>query len=64
MRKNARGVKQNGRLNRIFPSFNGYFMISMITEIIRRKLFRYASSDIFWYINTTLGGIIFTIRNY
>jgi len=46
-------------------------MISIITEITRRKLFRYASSDIFWYIKTTggnyivqLGGIIFTIRDY
>ena len=39
-------------------------MISIITEITRRKLFRYAFSDMFWYIKTTLGGIIFTIRDY
>jgi len=39
-------------------------MISIITEIAHRKLFRYAFSDIFWYIKTTLGRIIFTIRDY
>ena len=37
--------KTNGRLKRIFPSLNGYFMIAIITEITRRKLFRYASND-------------------
>ena len=48
VRQFARGVrklKQNGRLKRIFQSLNGYFMISIITEITRRKLFRYASND-------------------
>ena len=48
VRQFARGVrklKKNGRLKRIFPSLNGYFMISIITEITRRKLFRYASND-------------------
>ena len=37
--------KTNGRLKRIFPSLNGYFMIAIKTEITRRKLFRYASND-------------------
>ena len=48
VRQFARGVRKlrkNGRLKRIFPSLNGYFMISIITEITRRKLFRYASND-------------------
>ena len=48
VRQFARGVrklKKNGRLKRIFPSLNGYFIISIITEITRRKLFRYASND-------------------
>jgi hypothetical protein len=38
---------KNGRLKRILSSLNGWFTISIITEITRRKLFRYASSDIF-----------------
>jgi hypothetical protein len=44
VRQFARGVrklKKNGRLKCIFPSLNGYFMISIITEITRR----YASND-------------------
>ena len=48
VRQFARGgpeIKKNGRLKRIFPSLIGYFMISIITEITRRKLFRYASND-------------------
>jgi hypothetical protein len=35
------------RLKRIFPNLNGKFMFSIITEITRRKLFRYASSEIY-----------------
>jgi hypothetical protein len=51
----VRKLRKNGRLKRIFPSLNGYFMISIITEITRRKLFRYASNDCLWIYFRTLG---------
>ena len=47
--KNSRGLK------RIFPEFKWIMYDFNNNRNNTQKLFRYASSDIFWYIKTILG---------